>query len=66
MMEHKEQWIVTLIANQESFDVRYKLRTFAQGFDNEFNDIKTVDGFNSKEYLRAEGLIDIIFNKEHK
>ncbi len=61
MMEHKEQWIITLIANQESFDVRYKLRTFAQGFDNEFKDIRTGDGFNSKEYQRAEGLIDIIF-----
>lgn len=66
MMEHKEHWIVTLIANQESFDVRYKLRTFAQGFEDEFKDNRIADSFNSNEYQRAEGLIDIIFNKGQK
>lgn len=66
MMEHKEQWIITLIANQESFDVRYKLRTFAQEFDDEFKNIRTSNDFSSNEYQRAKGLVDIIFNTEQK
>lgn len=63
MMEHKENWIITLIADQESFDVRYKLRTFADGFDQEFGDFEPGDRADSKEFDRANGLLEIIFKE---
>ena len=66
MMEHKESWIVTLIADQEIFDVRYKLRTFTQSFDDEFKDFEVDGGANSDDYKRAEGLVKIIFPKEQE
>lgn len=64
MMEHKENWIITLIADKESFDVRYKLRTFAQSFEKEFIDSEAGNGVDSKEFDRAVGLVDIIFREE--
>jgi hypothetical protein len=64
MMEHQESWIVTLIADKESFDVRYKLRTFAQNFDKEFGNMEPSDRADSKEFERANGLIEIIFKEE--
>ena len=66
MMEHKEFWIVTLIANQESFDVRYKLRTFAQAFFDEFKNIEVNDIAEVDVFDRAQGLIQIIFDEEGK
>ncbi len=66
MMEHKEFWIVTLIANQESFDVRYKLRTFAQAFYDEFKNIEVNDSAEADVFDKAMGLIKIIFDKEGK
>ena len=65
-MEHKEFWIVTLIADQESFDVRYKLRTFTQVFNDEFKDVEINDATKSNVFQRANGLINIIFNEEEK
>jgi len=66
MMEHKECWIVTLVANQESFDVRYKLRTFAQAFYDEFKEIEVNDRTEENVFDKAQGLIKIIFDKEGK
>ena len=63
MMEHKENWIITLIADQESFDVRYKLRTFADNFDSEFKDIEPSDRADSKEFEKANGLLELIFKE---
>ncbi|MFW9844270.1 MAG: hypothetical protein ACFFEV_06830, partial [Candidatus Thorarchaeota archaeon] len=63
MMEHKEFWIVTLIADQESFDVRYKLRTFAQAFYDEFKNIDINDSAEANVFDKAKGLIEIIFEK---
>ncbi|MGY5857792.1 MAG: tetratricopeptide repeat protein [Candidatus Thorarchaeota archaeon] len=63
MMEHKDEWIITLIGDKESFDVRYKLRTFAEGFDKEFKDIEPSDRADSKEFDKANGLIEIIFKE---
>ncbi|TFH04362.1 MAG: hypothetical protein E4H14_14920 [Candidatus Thorarchaeota archaeon] len=64
MMEHKDQWIVTLIADQESFDVRYKLRTFAQVFYDEFKNIEVNDSAEANVFDKAQGLIEIIFDKD--
>jgi tetratricopeptide (TPR) repeat protein len=61
MMEHKTSWIVTLIANQESFDVRYKLRTFADGFEKEFQNVESGGKGDPKQFDRANGLVEIIF-----
>ena len=66
MMEHKENWIITLIGDKESFDVRYKIRTFADGFDREFKDTEPSDRVDSKEFERADGLVEIIFNGNSK
>jgi len=63
MMEHKDEWIITLIADKESFDVRYKLRTFAEGFDKEFKDTVPNDRADSKQFDGANGLIEIIFKE---
>ena len=63
MMEHKENWIITLIADQESFDVRYKLRTFADGFDKEFKDTEPSDRSDSKQFDKANGLVEILFKE---
>jgi tetratricopeptide (TPR) repeat protein len=63
MMEQKEFWIVTLIADQESFDVRYKLRTFTQVFSDEFKDVKVNDRVEVNTFDRAEGIINLIFDK---
>jgi len=63
MMEHKENWIITLIADQESFDVRYKIRAFADGFDKEFGDTEPSDRADSKQFEGANGLIEIIFKE---
>ena len=64
MMEHKEFWIATLIANQESFDVRYKLRTFAQAFYDEFKNSEVNDSAAANVFDKAQGLVEIIFYKE--
>jgi hypothetical protein len=64
MMEHKESWIITLIADQESFDVRYKLRTFAQSFYDEFRDTEVNDSPEQDEFEKARGLIGIIFDSQ--
>jgi hypothetical protein len=66
MMEHKDQWIVTLIADQESFDVRYKLRTFAQVFYDEFKNIEVNDSAEANVFDKAQGLIEIIFDKDRE
>jgi tetratricopeptide (TPR) repeat protein len=63
MIEHKEFWIVTLIADQESFDVRYKLRTFTQVFNDEFKGIEVNDNTETNPFEKAKGIIDIIFQK---
>ncbi|MGY5878623.1 MAG: hypothetical protein RTV31_00175 [Candidatus Thorarchaeota archaeon] len=66
MMEHKEFWIVTLIADQESFEVRYKVRTFAQAFYDEFKNIEVNDSAEASVFDKAHGLIKIIFDKDGK
>ncbi len=66
MMEHKENWIITLIGDKESFDVRYKIRTFADGFDKEFKDTEPGDRVSSTEFERADGLVEIIFNNNSR
>ncbi len=63
MMEHQEFWIVTLIADVESFDVRYKLRTFTQVFNDEFKDTEVNDSVDANIYHRAKGIVEIIFGK---
>ncbi|TFG26125.1 tetratricopeptide repeat protein [Candidatus Thorarchaeota archaeon] len=66
LMEHKEYWIVTLIADQESFDLRYKLRTFAQSFYDEFKDLEVNDSEEFNVFDKAQGLVEIIFDRERK
>jgi len=66
MMEHKDNWIVTLIGDKESFDVRYKIKSFADGFDKEFGDTDPSDRVDSSEFERADGLVEIIFKDDSK
>jgi len=66
MMEYEEFWIVTLIADVESFDVRYKLRTFTQVFNDEFKDTEVNDSVEANLFLKAKGIVEIIFGKESK
>ncbi|MFW9977342.1 MAG: tetratricopeptide repeat protein [Candidatus Thorarchaeota archaeon] len=61
MMEHTERRIVTLIAEEESFDIRYLLREFAKAFEDIYPSI-TLEGIKDDTFDKAEELVDTIFN----
>ncbi|MFW9960977.1 MAG: tetratricopeptide repeat protein [Candidatus Thorarchaeota archaeon] len=64
MMEHEEFWIVTLIADVESFDIRYKLRTFTQVFNDEFKDIEVNDSVDANISHKTKGIVEIVFGRD--
>lgn len=61
MMEHTEKRIVTLIAEEESFDIRYLLREFAKAFEESYPTI-TLEGIKDDTFEKADELVDAIFN----
>lgn len=61
MMEHTHSRIVTLIANQETFDIRYRLHEFALRFEKIFPE--SVDSVATADYVGAEDLLESIFRE---
>ena len=64
MMEHTDLRIVTLIADKESFETRYKLRTFAQRFNELFPREIGDEGINPEDFRDAESIAKEIFLEE--
>jgi tetratricopeptide (TPR) repeat protein len=60
MMEHTPSRIVTLVASEETFDVRYKLHQFAQLFSETFP--ASYDSVVTSEYSAASELVLDIFS----
>jgi tetratricopeptide (TPR) repeat protein len=60
MMEHTSTRIVTLIANQETFDVRYRLHEFAQKYEVAFP--ASDDSVATADYKGASELVGSIFS----
>ncbi len=63
MMEYTPSRIVTLIANEESFDVRYLLHSFAERFESQYPPVPGRDEVDVSEYADAEELVREIFSK---
>ncbi len=61
MMEHTEKRIVTLIAEEESFDIRYLLREFAKEFESIYPTV-TLEGIKDDTFNKADELIHVVFN----
>ncbi|TFG11795.1 tetratricopeptide repeat protein [Candidatus Thorarchaeota archaeon] len=60
LMEHTETRTVALIADEESFDLRYLLREFSNRFDEMFPP-KETDGVSRAEYEKGRSLAHEIF-----
>jgi len=58
-MEHTPTRIVTLVASEETFDVRYKLHQFAQLYAETFP--ASYDSVVTSEYSAAAELVSDIF-----
>lgn len=63
MMEYTASRIVTLIANEESFDVRYRLHSFAERFESQYPPVEGRDEVDASEYTDAEELVREIFSE---
>ncbi|TFG34156.1 tetratricopeptide repeat protein [Candidatus Thorarchaeota archaeon] len=61
MIEHTELRIVTLIADKESFEIRYKLRSFVQRFNELFPRELSDEGIDPTEFQGAIEIINKIF-----
>ncbi|TXT55120.1 MAG: hypothetical protein BAJATHORv1_40029 [Candidatus Thorarchaeota archaeon] len=64
MMEHSEERIMTLICNEETFDMRYLLREFARKFNEKYPSVENMDGIDSRLYVGADDLVIEIFETE--
>jgi hypothetical protein len=62
MMEYSSERIVTLIADQETFDVRFMLRTFGQRFNKAYPMEVTNRGVAPSEYEGAEIIVKKVFS----
>ena len=62
MMEYTTERIITLIADQETFDVRYTLRSFGDRFNQEYPSLAEHRGVETKEFHGAELLVKKIFS----
>ena len=60
MMEHTSTRIVTLVASEETFDVRYRLHQFAQVYAETFP--ASYDSVVTSEYSAASELVEDIFS----
>ncbi|MFW9768017.1 MAG: hypothetical protein ACFFEM_04290, partial [Candidatus Thorarchaeota archaeon] len=63
MMEYSPERVVTLIADQETFDVRYMLRTFGQKFNITYPMEITTRGVDPTEFKDAEILVKKVFSE---
>jgi hypothetical protein len=63
MMEYSPERVVTLIADQETFDVRYMLRTFGQQFNTAYPMDLTNRGVAPSEYENAENIVKKVFSQ---
>lgn len=63
LMEHTPSRVIVLIADKESFDVRFLLHDFAERFDQRFPPLSDVDGIDTAEYTEADQLVEEIFQK---
>jgi hypothetical protein len=61
LMEHTESRTVTLVASEETFDVRYLLREFSQKFDEKYPTPEVSGGIDSRDYDDADDLIMQVF-----
>jgi hypothetical protein len=61
MMEYTPERIITLVADRETFDIRYTLRTFGDRFNREYPHPVDVRGIDAKEYKGADVLVKKIF-----
>jgi hypothetical protein len=61
LMEHTESRTVTLVASEETFDIRYLLREFSKKFDEKYPTPEASSGIDSKDYDDADNLIAKIF-----
>ncbi|UCE11561.1 MAG: tetratricopeptide repeat protein [Candidatus Thorarchaeota archaeon] len=61
MMEHTSTRIVTLIANQETFDVRYRLHEFTQKYEVAYP--ASDDSVATADYMGASELVGSIFSE---
>ncbi|MBD3405373.1 MAG: tetratricopeptide repeat protein [Candidatus Lokiarchaeota archaeon] len=61
MMEHSDERIMTLICNEETFDMRYLLREFARKFNEKYPPVIDMDGIDSRRYAGADQLVSDIF-----
>jgi len=64
MMEHTGTRIVTLVASQETFEIRYKLHEFAKTYEETFP--ASYDSVITSEYSAANELVSSIFNTDVK
>jgi tetratricopeptide (TPR) repeat protein len=62
MMEYTSERIVTLIADEETFDVRYTLRTFGDRFNEEYPLDLDTRGIDTKEFYGADNLVKRVFS----
>ncbi|MHA1933950.1 MAG: tetratricopeptide repeat protein [Candidatus Thorarchaeota archaeon] len=65
MMEHTQNRILTLVVDQESFDIRYSLREFAQRFDIEYP-AEEENGVETAVYEGADNLVEEVFGTKGK
>ncbi|NWF96545.1 MAG: hypothetical protein HXY34_10440, partial [Candidatus Thorarchaeota archaeon] len=61
LMEYTPRRIVALIASQESFEIRYLLREFAQRYEEAYATTRVSDGIRADEFDRAERMVREIF-----
>jgi tetratricopeptide (TPR) repeat protein len=63
MMEYSPERVVTLIADQETFDIRYMLRTFGQRFNTNYPMEVSSRGVDPSEFEGAEIIVKKVFTK---
>jgi tetratricopeptide (TPR) repeat protein len=62
MMEYTSDRIITLIADQETFDIRYTLRTFGNRFNKNYPLKVETRGIDTKEFSGADMLVKKVFS----
>jgi tetratricopeptide (TPR) repeat protein len=61
MMEHRAGLIIALIAEQETFKVRFLLNTFAKRFEEEYPGVVGTEGVDTSRYKGADDLTREVF-----
>ncbi|MCF2136379.1 MAG: tetratricopeptide repeat protein [Candidatus Thorarchaeota archaeon] len=61
MMEHTKMRIIVLIATDESFELRYRLREFAALFDTKFPPVADLEMVEPRRYKEASKIVNQLF-----